>query len=78
MIPGGFGHGLSHCEYCSATDREIAFALGPNCPNAPDPTEALPLELDLDQKQSLIAQLSQLSDEDRASILQHFGKTPAE
>lgn len=37
MAPGGYGHGLSHCEYCKATDREIAFALGPICPNAPTP-----------------------------------------
>lgn len=37
MVPGGYGHGLSHCEYCKATDREIAFALGPVCPNAPTP-----------------------------------------
>ena len=36
MIAGGHGHGLSHCEYCLATDREIAFALGPVCPQAPD------------------------------------------
>lgn len=31
MVAGGFGHGVSHCKHCKATEREIAFALGPVC-----------------------------------------------
>jgi hypothetical protein len=36
-LPGGYGHGLSHCKWCGCTDREAAFALGQECPKAPDP-----------------------------------------
>jgi len=44
MIAGGFGHGLSHCVYCMATDREIAFAIGDACPSAPDVAEDAPFQ----------------------------------
>lgn len=36
-LPGGYGHGLSHCKWCGCTDREATFALGQECPKAPDP-----------------------------------------
>ena len=32
MGPSRLNHGLSQCIKCGATDREIAFALGPVCP----------------------------------------------
>lgn len=37
MGPTRLNHGTLQCEYCHATDREIHFALGPNCPNTPAP-----------------------------------------
>lgn len=42
MGPSRVNHGLSQCEYCHATDREIAFALGPVCPSAPTVAADLP------------------------------------
>ncbi|MEB3089982.1 hypothetical protein [Parvimonas sp. M20] len=35
MGPSRLNHGNQQCEYCQATDLEIKFALGPDCPNAP-------------------------------------------
>lgn len=32
MGPSRLNHGLTQCRKCHATDREIALALGPNCP----------------------------------------------
>ena len=46
MVPGGFGHGTSHCKHCFATEREIAFALGPVCSSAPTPPSTPSQRLD--------------------------------
>lgn len=36
MADSLLNHGETQCIYCSATNREIAFALGPVCPSAPE------------------------------------------
>jgi len=37
MGPSRLNHGAQQCVNCLATDREIAFALGPDCPEYKPP-----------------------------------------